>query len=80
MKNEGTPLLVKYNLRNYSFLTKKIFENGNKQMLAKRRHVQGMLDETDPLTLSYFISSDPVCYLAYFSVVLKMEQASKTLF
>ena len=26
-------------------------ENGDKQRLAKRRHVQGMLDETDPLTL-----------------------------
>ena len=25
-------------------------ENGGKQRLAKRRHVQGMLDETDPLT------------------------------
>ena len=25
-------------------------ENGSKQRLAKRRHVQGMLDETDPLT------------------------------
>ena len=24
-------------------------ENGDKQRLAKRRHVQGMLDETDPL-------------------------------
>ena len=24
-------------------------ENGGKQRLAKRRHVQGMLDETDPL-------------------------------
>ena len=27
-------------------------ENGGKQGLAKRRHVQGMLDETDPLSLS----------------------------
>ena len=27
-------------------------ENGDKQRSAKRRHVQGMLDETDPLTLS----------------------------
>ena len=26
-------------------------ENGDKQRLAKRRHVQGMLDETDPLSL-----------------------------
>ena len=26
-------------------------ENGGKQRLAKRRHVQGMLDETDPLSL-----------------------------
>ena len=26
-------------------------ENGDKQRLAKRRHVQGMLDETDPLIL-----------------------------
>ena len=25
-------------------------ENGGRQRLAKRRHVQGMLDETDPLT------------------------------
>ena len=25
-------------------------ENGDKQRLAKRRHVQGMLDETDPLS------------------------------
>ena len=25
-------------------------ENGGKQRLAKRRHVQGMLDETDPLS------------------------------
>ena len=25
-------------------------ENGDKQMPAKRRHVQGMLDETVPLT------------------------------
>ena len=25
-------------------------ESGDKQRLAKRRHVQGMLDETDPLT------------------------------
>ena len=25
-------------------------ENGDKQRPAKRRHVQGMLDETDPLT------------------------------
>ena len=24
-------------------------ENGGKQRLAKKRHVQGMLDETDPL-------------------------------
>ena len=24
-------------------------ENGDKQRLGKRRHVQGMLDETDPL-------------------------------
>ena len=27
-------------------------ENGGKQRLAKRRHVQGMLDETDPLKSS----------------------------
>ena len=27
-------------------------ENGGKQRLAKRRHVQGMLDETDPLNHS----------------------------
>ena len=26
-------------------------ENGDKQRPAKRRHVQGMLDETDPLSL-----------------------------
>ena len=26
-------------------------ENGDKQRLGKRRHVQGMLDETDPLNL-----------------------------
>ena len=38
-------------------------ENGDKQRPAKRRHVQGMLDETDPLTLKticlichYFLS------------------------
>ena len=28
-------------------------ENGDKQRLAKRRHVQGMLDETDPLSPFY---------------------------
>ena len=28
-------------------------ENGGKQRLAKRRHVQGMLDETDPLTVLF---------------------------
>ena len=27
-------------------------ENGGKQRLAKRRHVQGMLDETDPLKVT----------------------------
>ena len=30
-------------------------ENGDKQRLAKRRHVQGMLDETDPLTIFLFV-------------------------
>ena len=29
-------------------------ENGGKQRLAKRRHVQGMLDETDPLMKKHF--------------------------
>ena len=28
-------------------------ENGDKQRLAKRRHVQGMLDETDPLIVVF---------------------------
>ena len=28
-------------------------ENGGKQKPTKRRHVQGMLDETDPLTLDF---------------------------
>ena len=28
-------------------------ENGGKQRLAKRRHVQGMLDETDPLKADF---------------------------
>ena len=27
-------------------------ENGDKQRLAKRRHVQGMMDETDPLIVA----------------------------
>ena len=31
-------------------------ENGGKQRLAKRRHVQGMLDETDSLTRNNFHS------------------------
>ena len=29
-------------------------ENGDKQRPTKRRHVQGMLDETDPLSYSCF--------------------------
>ena len=29
-------------------------ENGDKQRSAKRRHVQGMLDETDPLKMLDF--------------------------
>ena len=37
-------------------------ENGDKQRLAKRRHVQGMLDETDPLTLSHSFVSCPSCF------------------
>ena len=32
------------------------YENGHKQRPVKRQHVQGMLDETDPLTFSKHLS------------------------
>ena len=35
-------------------------ENGDKQRLAKRRHVQGMLDKTDPLMTAVTLDSNPV--------------------
>ena len=38
-------------------------ENGKKQRLSKRRNVQGMLDETDPLMISISLSLMSVSFL-----------------
>ena len=45
-------------------------ENGNKQRSTKRRHVQGMLDETDPLNA--FIS----CYICEVQKQTKLQKLS----
>ena len=38
-------------------------ENGGKQRLAKRRHMQGMLDETDPFSFSFHRQIYPSIYI-----------------
>ena len=48
-------------------------ENGDKQRLAKIRHVQGMLDETDSLSVSAVLkfADKPLTALCYLTIVLK---------
>ena len=49
-------------------------ENGDKQRLAKRRHVQGMLDETDPLKYIAFVSVSCSIFQSDISVFAYMHR------
>ena len=52
-------------------------ENGDKQRLAKRQHVQGMLDERDPLKLSGLLDLKRHYRPASFAGVLQYQTVRK---